>query len=137
MEIWLPIQNYEGLYEISSLGRIKRKSGEITVSSCNQYKEFTYKIKTTEKILKPRKDKNGYLIAHLCKCGKHRNFSVHRLVANAFIPNPNNYDQINHKNEDKRDNCVNNLEWCDAKYNCNYGTRIERILEIKRKKYEE
>ena len=63
----------------------------------------------------------------LCTEGKRKCCYIHRLVAEAFIPNPNNYPQVNHKDEDKTNNCVNNLEWCDAKYNINYGTRIERI----------
>ena len=65
----------------------------------------------------------------LCKNGKHKNFRINRLVAEAFISNPNNLPQVNHKNEIKDDNRVENLEWCDAKYNNNFGTRKERVAE--------
>ena len=67
------------------------------------------------------------------KNGKERRWFIHRLVAEAFIPNPENKPQVNHKKEfEKANNNVNNLEWCDCKYNCNYGTRTKRILETKR-----
>lgn len=108
-EIWKPILNYEGLYEVSNWGRIKSfKFGK-------------------ERILKPGTNKYGYLIVILCKNGKVKHFYVHRLVAEAFIPNPHNYPCMNHKDECKTNNNVNNLEWCTYTYNNNYGTKIERI----------
>lgn len=108
-EIWKPILNYEGLYEVSNWGRIKSfKFGK-------------------ERILKPGTNKYGYLIVILCKNGKVKHFYVHRLVAEAFIPNPHNYPCVNHKDECKTNNNVNNLEWCTYTYNNNYGTKIERI----------
>lgn len=107
-EIFIDIKGYEGLYQISNLGRIKSLwFGK-------------------EKILKGGKDKDGYLKVILSREGKHKTYSVHRLVAEAFIPNTNNHPQVNHKNEDKTDNCVDNLEWCTQKYNVNYGTCQQR-----------
>lgn len=97
------IKGYEGLYAITSCGKV-----------------WSYK---SQKFLKPAKDKDGYYDVSLYKDGERKHFKVHRLVAQAYIPNPNNLPLINHKNERKTDNYVSNLEWCDAKYNNNYGTR--------------
>nr|UVX78839.1 MAG: zinc-binding loop region of homing endonuclease [Bacteriophage sp.] len=105
MEEFRDIKGYEGLYQVSNLGIVKNIKG---------------------RIMKQCKDRYGYLTISLCKEGKHKTFSVHRLVAEEFIPNENNYPCINHKDEDKTNNNVNNLEWCDYKYNSNYGTAIER-----------
>lgn len=113
MEIWKDIKDYEGLYQISNLGRVKSiKFGK-------------------EKILKGSKDKDSYLVVSLYKEGKQKNYYIHRLVATAFIDNPNNLPQVNHSNEDKTDNRVENLEWCDSKYNINYGSRNERMAKAK------
>lgn len=101
------IKGYEGIYGITSCGRV-----------------WSYKNK---KFLKPADNGKGYLHVNLCKDGKVKHFSVHRLVAEAYIPNPDNLPQINHKDENKANNCLQNLEWCDAKYNNNYGTINERI----------
>ena len=73
--------------------------------------------------MKPAKTKGGYLRLPLTINNKAKSYLVHRLVALAFIPNPNNYPEVNHKNEDKTDNRVENLEWCDRSYNINYGNR--------------
>ena len=113
-EIWKDIRDYEGLYQISNIGNVK---------------SLNYKQTGREKILKPSVDKDGYLFVCLCKNRKVKPFKVHRLVAQAFISNPNNYPQVNHKNEIKDDNRLENLEWCDAKYNVNYGTIKERTAE--------
>ena len=122
IEIWKNIQGYEGLYQISNLGRVK---------SLHYNKE---------KILKPNKYGAGYYGVALSKNNKHKRYSIHRLVAIAFIPNPNNLPQVNHKDEDKTNNRVDNLEWCTNEYNMNYGTRNERanekISETVRKKFE-
>ena len=108
-EIWKPIKGYEGLYEVSNFGRIKSlKFGK-------------------ERILKGSKDKYGYLQVVLSKNNKSKTFKVHRLVSEAFIPNPDNLPQVNHKDENPSNNNVNNLEWCDKTYNNNYGTRNTRI----------
>lgn len=108
MEIWKEIEGYEGLYEISNLGRVKSLKGN--------------------KIRKPAKERCGYLFIALSKNNIKKQYKVHRLVAQAFIDNPNNYPIINHKDEDKTNNKVENLEWCDHKYNSNYGTAIQRRL---------
>lgn len=88
---------------------------------------LSYRGGTKEKKLMPHKDTKGYLQVRLRNGNDKRQFIVHRLVAYAFIPNPNNLPQINHKDEDKTNNCVDNLEWCNNKYNSNYGTRNERM----------
>ena len=98
IEEFRDIPGYEGLYEVSNLGRVRRNG----------------------KILKPY-DNDGYLRVDLFKNGIVRKFLIHRLVAQAFIPNPKNLPQINHKDEDKTNNTVENLEWCDNKYNINYS----------------
>ena len=104
-EIWKEIKDYEGLYQVSNLGRVK----------------------SSTKILKNRLSKRGYYIVTLYKNGKSTTKWVHRLVAEAFIPNPDNLPQVNHKDEDKLNNRVDNLEWCTAKYNCNYGTHNSKL----------
>lgn len=109
IEQWKPIVGYEGLYEISNLGRVKSlKYGK-------------------ERILKPGTDRGGYLTVNIYIDGKRKMFRVHRLVAIAFIPNPEGFEQINHKDEDKTNNVTLNIEWCSAKYNSNFGTRNERM----------
>lgn len=120
MEEWRDIKGYEGDYQVSSYGRIKSlKWGK-------------------EKILKLRKDKKGYTVVTLSKNSKTILKKVHRLVAETFMPNPNNYPQVNHKDENKSNNNINNLEWCTNEYNRNYGTRNDRatkgIIKAKGKK---
>ena len=123
-EEWRDIRGYEGRYLISSFGRVK---------SLNYHRE------NKEKILKLSVDKHNYLHIMLCKNGRKKRFQIHRLVAEAFIPNPNNYPIINHKDENPSNNCVTNLEWCTHKYNINYGTRNKKSSEIQiingKKKY--
>ena len=102
------IKDYEGLYAITRDGRV-----------------WSYKSK---KFLKPRLVR-GYHQVDLYKDKKVKSYLIHRLVAEAFIPNPENKQQVNHLDEDKSNNCVDNLEWCDAKYNTNYGTRNERAAK--------
>lgn len=113
-EIWKDIKGYEGLYQVSNLGRVK---------SLGNGKSNNSKVK----ILKPCKNKDGYFLITLSKNNKKKSYRINRLVASAFIPNPNNLTQVNHKDEDKTNNRVDNLEWCDSKYNTNYGTRNKRI----------
>lgn len=110
-EIWIIIPGFEGLYMTSNFGNIRRLEG---MSSDGK--------KWPGRILKQTQSKSGYMVVSLSKNGVSKQYRVHRLVALAFIPNPNNLPFVNHKNEDKTDNRVENLEWCDAKYNTNYGT---------------
>ena len=109
MEEWRDVVGYEGRYQVSNCGRIKsfckNKSGEI---------------------LKIRDDRNGYKFIILYKNKKPKGFNVHRLVATAFIPNPDNLPEVNHIDECKWNNYIDNLEWCDREYNNNYGTKNER-----------
>lgn len=122
IEEWRPIEGYEGLYEVSSYGRVR--SLDRYVRTCYE----AYKLQKG-KILSPAKDKFGYLKVVLNCNGKHKTINVHRLVAEAFIPNPDNFPQVNHRDEDKTNNIVDNLEWCDAKYNISYGSRNIRRRE--------
>lgn len=117
-EVWKPINSYEKLYEISSFGRVRSLDREI------EGRWGSTKIRG--KLLIPVPDKDGYLIITLCKNGKQKVGKIHRLVAETFIENPNNLPQVNHKDENKQNNCVDNLEFCTSKYNTNYGTGIER-----------
>ena len=107
MEEWKDIKGYEGLYQISNKGRVKS-------------------LYNKGKILTPGKDKDGYSIVSLYKNKIKKTNKVHRLVAQAFLSNPDNLPQVNHKDENKLNNCVENLEWCSVEYNINYGTRNER-----------
>lgn len=84
------------------------------------------------KELVPHSNGSGYMIVRLkTSKGTYKNFYVHRLVAQAFLPNPYMYPQVNHKDENKSNNNLENLEFCTAKYNANYGTRIQRITETR------
>lgn len=109
IEIFKDIQGYEG-YQISNLGNVKEL--------CNG------------KILSRFKNSGGYLMVRLVKDNKGKHLLVHRLVAEAFIPNPNNYPMVNHRDEDKTNPTLSNLEWCDAKYNNSYGLRLHKEKQI-------
>ena len=111
-EVWRDIEGYEGKYQVSNKGRIK---------------SLNYRRTGKEWVLKPKKRKDGYLMVRLNKEGKEKGYLIHRLVARAFIPNTENYSEINHKDEDKANNAANNLEWCDRSYNNNFGTRNEKV----------
>ena len=122
-EIWKDIEGYEGFYKISNLGRVK--SCERVIIATRRHKLTFVKIK--ERIRVIRKNHKGYLYVMLNKDGKTKVLKIHRLVAQAFIPNPDNLPCVNHKDEDKTNNIVTNLEWCTHLYNNLYGTRLERI----------
>ena len=121
MEEWRPVVGYEGLYEVSNMGRVKSVE---RIVRCNR----GYRT-VSERILKGNKNIDGYLQVELCQDGKMKPCTIHRLVAQAFLDNSEGYKEINHKDEDKTNNCVENLEWCDRLYNANYGTRNERVAE--------
>ena len=111
-EIWKNIEGYPD-YQVSNMGRVKSLGNNKT---------------RKEKIMSYDNNK-GYNRIQLCKDGKTKHFRIHRLVAQAFLPNPNNLPEVNHINEDKTDNRVSNLEWCNREYNINYGTHNKRIAK--------
>ena len=123
-EIWKPIEGYENLYSVSSLGRVK------TLQKINLRGQLR-----KEKVLKQYINKKGYLYVVLFKDGKCKKKLVHRLVAEAFLPNPNNLICINHKSEIKTENFVENLEFCTVAYNNAYGTSRERALKTINENY--
>lgn len=118
-KIWKPISGYELLYEVSSLGRVRSLPRRVwqTGNKCEYY--HTYKGRVLSLVLRP----SGYYEVSLTDKERRKNYSVHYLVASAFLPNPHGLPQINHKNENKADNRVDNLEWCTAKHNSNHATR--------------
>ena len=119
-EVWLDIPSYEGLYQCSNLGRVKSLDRKV----------LSTKKVTFEKFLRggirKQQDRVGYKVVTLFKNGNRKTHYVHRLVAKVFIPNPNNYPMVNHKDEDRTNNKVENLEWCTHQYNLNYGTSLKR-----------
>lgn len=121
MEYWKEIEGFEGLYDVSSLGRI-RSHERICKAANGTFQKKRARILTQEITI------HGYCRVRLYDGeGMPKHYSVHRLVANAFINKVESDKQINHKNEIKTDNRVENLEICTAKQNCNYGTRNERL----------
>lgn len=121
-EQWKDVVGYEGLYQVSNLGRIKCLPKTI------HYGWYNNKVvEQREMIKKNTLDRNGYLFTILTKDGVRKNHLIHRLVAQSFLPNPNDYECVNHKDENKTNNYVDNLEWCSHKYNSNYGTIRQRI----------
>lgn len=113
MEIWKDVVGYETLYQVSNLGRVKSLDMKLPYK---RHGNNCFRVRKG-KILTPAIMKNGYLRVEMSKDGTHKLNLVHRIVANAFIPNLNRYKEINHKNCDKCDNRVENLEWCDSSYN--------------------
>ena len=123
VETWVDIEGYEGMYQVSTLGRVR--SLDRVVRGANAY-STDYTIRLKGRILNKGTALNGYQFVVLSKEGKHKHATVHRLVAEAFIPNTDNLPEINHKDENKANNVVSNLEWCDRSYNVNYGTSLEK-----------
>lgn len=117
-EIWKSVKGFEDFYMVSNMGRVKSLP---RLSGNSRYI-------TEEKILSPRVcgTQREYLSVALHANGVRRQMKIHRLVAEAFIPNPNGYKEINHKDENKGNNCVENLEWCSRSYNINYGSGKEK-----------
>lgn len=119
-EIWKPIRNYEGIYLISSLGRIK---------SVSRYIPTYYGLRKTKvKILKTRSDKDGYQLVNLSVNKTQSTFKVHRIVAETFIKNALNKPEVNHKDKNKANNLIRNLEWVTAKENAFHRNNFTNIL---------
>lgn len=122
VEIWKDVPGYEGLYQVSNMGRVRsfliggrKKKNSIEID----------KISSTPKILRVNtKDRNKYPKVQLTRFGVHRYFKVHRLVAKTFIPNPNCYPEVNHIDGDKCNNKVENLEWCSSSYNVRHSIKM-------------
>lgn len=118
METWKDVVGYEGLYAVSDCGKIKSydRIDALGRLKCGQE-------------LSTKRNNRGYVQVHLSANGKQKMKLLHRLVAEAFLENPNNYPQVNHKDENKDNNSVDNLEWCDNLYNRRYGTGYQRSCE--------
>ena len=117
-EIWKDIKGYEGQYQVSNKGNVRSVARKDSIGR-----------KISGIILKPGCNNGGYLMVNLCKNGKVKNKLIHRLVLEAFVENPNNLPEVNHKDENPSNNELSNLEWCDARHNNNHGTRNERIAQ--------
>ena len=124
--IWKVIEDYPN-YSISDTGIVKR-------NNYTRIDKVGRKTDIKEMILKGEIDKDGYKRVALTNNGKVKLIPIHRLVAEAFIDNPNKYPCINHKNENKLDNNVNNLEFCTIAYNNSYGTRLDRVSKTSGRK---
>lgn len=111
MSIWRPVPEFENLYEVSSSGEVR--------SLCKRYRNEI-------RLLKQGVGSKGYLNVTLCAGGKQKTVNVHRLVASVFLPNPDNLPCVNHKDENKTNNKVENLEWCSYYYNNTYGERLTK-----------
>ena len=124
-EIWKPVKGFEGYYEVSNLGMVRSIDRVVvdTVRNCERLLKG--------KVLIQKDNGNGYKNVSFCKEHKIYNKYVHRLVAEAFIPNKDDLPQVNHKDEDKSNNRVDNLEWCTSFYNNEYGTRKKRWYETR------
>ena len=119
-EIWKDVEGYEGIYQVSNLGRVKSLARLIEPSN-GKRPYWIY-----ECIMSQYKESTGYMNVKLSKNGRHKSAFVHRLVAQAFHPNPDNLREVNHKDENKTNNRVDNLEWCSTSYNVQYGTSMQR-----------
>ena len=117
-EVWKDIPNFGGRYMVSNLGRVK---------------SMKYRHHNKIEMLSQESQSKYKRVALYSKDDKRKWYRVHRLVAQCFIPNPNNYKEINHKDENPSNNCVNNLEWCDRSYNINYGNRNKKVALKKNK----
>lgn len=120
MNEYLSINGYEGLYEINNVGIVR---GVNRIKDCKK----AGSQKVVGVILKPKKQKNGYVVFVLCKNAKHKTFLAHRLVAKHFIPNLENKPCVNHKDLDKTNNHVSNLEWCTYQENMNHSDKNGRV----------
>ena len=123
VEIWKDVVGYEGLYKVSNRGNIY--SVERKGANGRKFGGM---------MLKPTHQSHGYLHIGLSKDGTYKKKLVHRLVLESFVPNPNGLPEVNHRDEDKKNNYVENLEWCDTRYNLNYGTARKRAAQKTSKK---
>ena len=114
IETYKDIKNYEGKYQVSNLGQIM---------------SLNYRNTGKHKLMSPVEDKDGYFRVCLYKDEKRKSFHIHRLVAEHFLPNPDNLPQVNHRDENKQNNSVDNLEWCSNEYNVNYGKRNQKCAK--------
>ncbi|WP_138314850.1 NUMOD4 domain-containing protein [Enterococcus faecium] len=130
-EVWKDVPGYEGLYQASNLGRVKSLSREHksygNLKNLGDIGKINITYKNPGKILSQHKSADGYLRCIFCKDGKKKMQNVHRVIAKAFIENPDNKPVVNHKDEDKTNNTPENLEWTTVKYNNSYGTRLNRV----------
>lgn len=117
-EVWKDVKGYEGLYQVSNKGNVKSLDRLIVYKDGRKRKFKGVKLTSNT-------GKHGYPYVILSKNEHNKTFKVHRLVARAFIPNPDNLPQVNHKDENRANNNVENLEWCTTKYNINYGHCLE------------
>ena len=130
-EIWKDVAGLEKWFEVSNKGRVRSKDRLVNSRWGNDIKK-----PVKGKIMSQRKIYNGYYCVHLhvSEINYNRTNFVHRLVAQAFINNPNNLPQVNHIDENKENNCVENLEWCTAKENNLHGNRSKKVLNSQRKR---
>ena len=122
-EIWKDVVGYDGRYKVSNKGNVRSVARKDSIGR-----------KRGGRTLKSRDNGHGYLRLDLYKNGIRKSKRVHRLVAEAFIPNHNNYLEINHKDENKTNNHVENLEWCTREHNINHGTRTEKVRQKRSKR---
>lgn len=120
LEIWNPVKNYNGFYEVSNLGNVRSLDRKAFTKS-------GVLKRTKGKILSKTIKKNGYLTVMLCLNGKQKRFHIHRLVCQAFNKNETNYPMVNHIDGDKKNNHYNNLEWCDSSHNMKHAVNIGLI----------
>ena len=125
-EIWKDIKDYEGLYQVSNYGRVR---------SLDRYDNVGRSRKGS--IMTVTDNGKGYRAISLSKNGARKTYKVHRLVAEAFIPNNDNLPQINHKDENRYNNHVDNLEWCSSKYNNNYGNHKKNVGKASKKRWKD
>lgn len=126
-EIWKDVPGYEGLYKVSNWGRVKSMF-------YHAKKGKGFNLKENPKILTPSIDSYGYFIVSLTNGLSKKTLTIHKIVAKVFIPNPNKLQNVNHKDENKQNNCVDNLEWCTVEYNNRYGTKAKRTSQSLKKK---
>ena len=117
-ELWKDIKGYEGKYQVSNFGRVK---------------SLNYNNTSQEKILVNSLSNKGYYRVSLSLNNKAKQYNIHRLVAEAFIPNPLNLPFVNHKDKNRTNNMVDNLEWCTIQYNNTYGTVLDRLSNVRSK----